>query len=87
MKAYGEVDAKIKIFLIPVLDVEWSASGLGRFTHEEIIPYDYLINNYAMKDYWGVYVKIHVFLTPVIVSDWSDLGLECFTPTESSSYV
>jgi hypothetical protein len=54
MKAYFEVDAKIHIFLITVLDVEWSASGLGRFTPGEIIPYAYLINNYAMKAYWGV---------------------------------
>jgi hypothetical protein len=32
MNTYGDVDAKIHIFLIPVLVVEWSASGLGGFT-------------------------------------------------------
>jgi hypothetical protein len=54
MKAYGEVDANIHLFLIPVSIVEWSASGLGRFTPGERYPYAYLINNYAMKEYWGV---------------------------------
>jgi hypothetical protein len=54
MKAYGEVDAKIHIFLIPVLFVEFSASGLGRFIPGERFPYAYLINNYAMKAYCGV---------------------------------
>jgi hypothetical protein len=48
------VDANIHIFLIPLLVVEWSASGLGRFTPGEIFPYAYLINNYDMKAYWGV---------------------------------
>jgi hypothetical protein len=54
MKAYGEVDAKIHIFLITVLFVEISSSGLGRFTQGERFPYAYLINNYDMKAYCGV---------------------------------
>jgi hypothetical protein len=86
MKEYGEVNGKIHIFLIPVLVVEWSASGLGRFTPGEIIPSPYLINNFDMKAYWGVEVYIHVFLTPVLVSEWSALGHERFTPADSSSY-
>jgi hypothetical protein len=36
MKAYGEVDVQIHIFLISVLAVgEWSVSRPGRFTSEE----------------------------------------------------
>jgi hypothetical protein len=54
MKGYVEVDAKIHIFLIPVLFVEISASGLGSFIPGEIFPCAYLINNYAMKAYCGV---------------------------------
>jgi hypothetical protein len=48
------VDAKIHIFLIPVLFVEISASGIGGLTPGERFPYAYLINNYAMKAYMGV---------------------------------
>jgi hypothetical protein len=54
MKAYVEVDAKIHTFLIPVLFVEFSASGLGRFIPRERFPFAFLFNNYAMKAYCGV---------------------------------
>jgi hypothetical protein len=35
MKAYGDVDAKVHIFFIPILVVETSDSGLGGFTPEK----------------------------------------------------
>jgi hypothetical protein len=39
MNVYGGVDAYIPVFQTQVLVGVWSASGLGRFTHEEICSY------------------------------------------------
>jgi hypothetical protein len=39
MKAYGEMDIQIHIFLTSTLDGgEWSAARPGRFTHEKGPP-------------------------------------------------
>jgi hypothetical protein len=90
MKAYGEEDAKIHIFLIPifyttVLVGDWSVSGPGRFTTGKMFSYVYVINYYAMKAYVGVVAYIHVIYTPVLFGVWSGSSFGRFTPGEKSS--
>jgi hypothetical protein len=79
MKAYGEVDMLIQVFLTAVLVGERLVSGPGRFTPGEICSYALVINYYAMKAYVGVDAYFQVFYTPVLFGVWSASRFGRFT--------